>query len=170
MLCEECKAREATYTVSVLMGEESTTRHLCEECMSKMKNGMTAENIRHLLSSILSAITGGAEAPAEEQPDAVCPSCGMTLSRFTRSGRLGCAACYQAFREQLQPMLMQIHGRTRHVGRKPLASVEAQHTRTRREVLTQQMAQAVALEDFETAAALRDQLRALGSAEEADKA
>lgn len=58
-------------------------------------------------------------------------------------------------------MLQQLHGRTQHAGRQPLQSPTQQHTRTRREQLTRLMAQAVAAEDFETAAQLRDQLRAL---------
>lgn len=58
-------------------------------------------------------------------------------------------------------MLQQLHGRTQHAGRQPLNTVSAQQTRTRREQLTRLMAQAVAAEDFETAAQLRDQLRAL---------
>ena len=60
-------------------------------------------------------------------------------------------------------MLQQIHGRVQHAGRRPLESEEAQRTRTRQEELTRLMQQAVALEDFETAALLRDQIHALAS-------
>ena len=93
----------------------------------------------------------------------VCPRCHLTLSEFTRTGHLGCPKCYEAFREQLQPMLLQIHGRVQHAGRRPLATAEDQRKRTAAETLQRQMEQAVALEDFETAAQLRDQLRALSA-------
>ena len=169
MLCEECNEREATYTVSVMMGDETTTRHLCAECMSRMNANIAAGNIKTLLSSILSAITG---SPAEneatpEDNSTACERCGTTLSQFRKSGRLGCPGCYQAFREQLQPMLLQIHGRVQHAGRRPLPSEEEQQVRSRHDELTQQLAQAVAMEDFETAAVLRDQLRAMNASEEA---
>ena len=36
MLCEECHVNEANFTVSVVAGEETTVRHLCADCMSKM--------------------------------------------------------------------------------------------------------------------------------------
>lgn len=85
----------------------------------------------------------------------------MTLSEFTRTGHLGCPKCYEAFREQLQPMLLQIHGRVQHAGRQPLSTAEEQRKRSATELLQRQMEQAVALEDFETAAKLRDQIRAL---------
>ena len=82
-------------------------------------------------------------------------------SEFTRTGHLGCPKCYEAFREQLQPMLLQIHGRVQHAGRQPLSTAEEQRKRSATEQLQRQMEQAVALEDFETAAKLRDQIRAL---------
>lgn len=169
MLCEECGEREATYTVSVVMENETSTRHLCSECMSKMNAGIAAGNIKSLLSSILTAITGSTQEKTEEPVPAVtCHRCGTTLAQFTRSGRLGCPACYEAFHEQLQPMLLQIHGRVQHAGRRPLPTEQEQQIRSRREQLTRLMAQAVAAEDFETAATLRDQLRAMATAGEAE--
>lgn len=160
MLCEECKQKEASYTISVMVGGEVTTRHLCGDCMAKMNMDIASGNIKSLLSTILSAITGDT-APEHAEKDVVCPRCNMTLSEFTRTGHLGCPKCYEAFREQLQPMLLQIHGRVQHAGRQPLSTAEEQRKRSATEQLQRQMEQAVALEDFETAAKLRDQIRAL---------
>lgn len=160
VLCEECKTNEASYTISVMVGGEITTRHLCGDCMAKMNMDIASGNIKSLLSTILSAITGDT-APGSAEKDVTCPRCGMTLSEFTRTGHLGCPKCYEAFREQLQPMLLQIHGRVQHAGRQPLSTAEEQRKRSTTEQLQRQMEQAVALEDFETAAKLRDQIRAL---------
>ena len=160
VLCEECKTNEASYTISVMVGGEITTRHLCGDCMAKMNLDIASGNIKSLLSTILSAITGDT-APGSAEKDVTCPRCGMTLSEFTRTGHLGCPKCYEAFREQLQPMLLQIHGRVQHAGRQPLSTAEEQRKRSATEQLQRQMEQAVALEDFETAAKLRDQIRAL---------
>ncbi len=164
MLCEECKIREATVSVVVRAGNESTTRHLCAECVAKMNAQIASGRIMDLLSGILSAISG----PEDAQPprdDVTCPCCGTTLHQFLKSGKLGCAGCYDAFREQLQPMLLRIHGRAQHAGRRPARSEAQEQTRSRREELSRLMAQAVAVEDFETAAQLRDQLRALTAKE-----
>lgn len=170
-LCEECGVNEACYTISVMMGGQVTQRHLCADCMAKMNMNLAAGNIKHLLSSILSALTGGeaeqenAKAEIPPEKDVVCPRCNTTLSQFTRSGRLGCPGCYQAFREQLNTMLQQIHGRVQHAGRKPIDDEAAQRRRSLYERLNRQLEQAVAVEDFETAAVLRDQLRQLNAAE-----
>ena len=122
MLCEECKVNEASYTISVMVGGEITTRHLCGDCMAKMNMDIASGNIKSLLSTILSAITGDT-APVSAGEQVVCPRCHLTLSEFTRTGHLGCPKCYEAFREQLQPMLLQIHGRVQHAGRRPLAKM-----------------------------------------------
>ena len=168
-LCEECGVNEACYTISVMMGGQITQRHLCADCMAKMNMNLAAGNVKHLLSAIMSAISGGVEeaaanavAPAN---DVICERCNTTLSQFTKSGKLGCPNCYQAFREQLTPMLQQIHGRVQHAGRKPLDDEAAQRRRDVYERLSRQLEQAVAMEDFETAAILRDQLRSLTNAE-----
>lgn len=168
-LCEECGVNEACYTISVMMGGQITQRHLCADCMAKMNMNLAAGNIKHLLSAIMSAISGGVEetaanavAPAD---DVICERCNTTLSQFTKSGKLGCPQCYKAFREQLTPMLQQIHGRVQHAGRKPLDDEAAQRRRDVYDRLTRQLEQAVAVEDFETAAILRDQLKHLSNAE-----
>ena len=165
MICDECKQNEASYTISVMVGEEISQRHLCADCMAKMNMSIASGNIRGLLSTILTALNGGeppVDAPREE---IVCPRCRATWSRFCQTGRLGCPGCYEAFRAQLQPMLQQVHGRVQHAGRRPLNTEKAQRVRTLQEELAYQIEQAVALEDFETAATLRDRIRALSGGE-----
>lgn len=165
MLCEECKVNEACYTVSVTMDGEVSTRCLCQRCMNKMHAEMSHGNIDGLLRTIFSAVIGNASTNAPQE-EVLCPRCGTSLSRFTQTGRLGCPACYQAFHQQLQPMLQQIHGQVQHIGRRPLCTETAQRSRSRQEELSRQMAQAVAIEDFETAARLRDQLKVLAAQED----
>ena len=171
MLCEECHQNEASYTISVMMGEAVTQRHLCADCMAKMNMNIASGNMQKLLNAILNAINRGepedSERVEDNQPDISCPRCHMTLNRFVKTGRLGCPGCYQAFAAQLQPMLLQIHGRTQHAGRKPLQSETEQRTRYEQDELTRQLQQAVNAEDYERAAILRDRIRALLGKEEA---
>ncbi len=168
-LCEECGVNEACYTISVMVGGQVTQRHLCADCMAKMNMNLAAGNVKHLLGAIMAAITGGHEeesAPdVPPEKDVVCERCGTMLSQFTKSGHLGCPGCYTSFREQLTPMLQQIHGRVQHAGRKPLDTEAAQKRRALYDRLSRQLEQAVSVEDFETAAILRDQLRHLNTLE-----
>ena len=63
MLCEECHANEANFTVSVVAGEETTVRHLCADCMSRMNADLMKGGMNKLINTVLSAIqaTGGGE-------------------------------------------------------------------------------------------------------------
>ena len=76
MLCEECHVNEANFTVSVVTGEETTVRHLCADCMSRMNADLMKGNVRSLLNTVLSAI----QASAEERKEFSMPIFG----RFTQ--------------------------------------------------------------------------------------
>lgn len=165
-LCDECKAKEACYTVSVMMGDQVTQRRLCPDCMAKMNMNLSAGNVSKMLSAILSALTGNEEKSAPDVPpeeDVVCDRCHTTLSGFVKTGRLGCPNCYKAFAERLTPMLQQIHGRVQHAGRKPIDDESAQVRRTAYERLSRHLEAAIAVEDYETAAVIRDQLRRMNT-------
>lgn len=43
----------------------------------------------------------------------------MTFEEFKRTGRFGCAMCYNSFSEKLYPIFRRIHGNTKHVGKIP---------------------------------------------------
>jgi protein arginine kinase activator len=99
---------------------------------------------------------------AEDGPGAViCPGCGMRYSQFARTGRLGCAECYQAFQIQLQPILRRVHGATRHAGKAP--GLEGARLERRRQLqeLHDALELAIQKEEFEEAAGLRDKIRDL---------
>ena len=105
-LCDECKAKEACYTVSVMMGDQVTQRRLCPDCMAKMNMNFSAGNVAKMISAIMGALTGQGEekAPAAPQNEddaestVQCESCCTTLQQFVKGGKLGCAMCYTAFR------------------------------------------------------------------------
>ena len=52
MLCEECKLNEASYTISVMVGGEVTTRHLCGDCMAKMNMDIYKSRSNHHIISV----------------------------------------------------------------------------------------------------------------------
>ena len=72
---------------------------------------------------------------------------------------MGCAECYNSFYEKLLPSLTRVHGKTAHIGKRPInagggdaLNIEELKTRLEKAVLNQ---------DFETAAKLRDEIKAL---------
>ncbi len=159
MLCEECGINQAEVLMTTVINGESTTRHLCRECLKKYKAG----DLQAVLAAVLSAMT----SKNRETPDITCPTCGETYAEFQKTGMLGCADCYQAFRKELTPLITRVQGRAQHAGRRPPVSEEEQARQTRMEELRTLMEAAVAEENFEEAARLRDELRAMTPAKEA---
>ena len=160
MLCEECGKNQAEVMMTTVINGESTTRHLCRQCLKKYQAG----NLQAVLAAVLSSMTAKTQP---QIPDVVCPQCGQTYAEFQKTGMLGCAECYQAFRRELTPMITRVQGRTQHAGRRPPVSEEEQARQTRMEELRSLMEAAVAEENFEEAARLRDELRAMTPAKEA---
>ena len=56
MLCEECHVNEANFTVSVVSGDETSVRHLCADCMSRMNSDLVKGNMNNLINTVLNAI------------------------------------------------------------------------------------------------------------------
>ncbi len=157
MLCEDCGKNNADVVLTTVIDGESTTRRLCRECVKKYKTG----DIQSLLAAILSSMSA-----KTVENDLSCPACGTTFSEFRRTGMLGCAECYQAFRGEIEPLMTRLQGRAQHAGRRPPVSEEEQARRDKIEALRAKMEAAVAVEDFETAAVYRDKLRAVSEGRE----
>ncbi len=171
MLCDECGKNPAVFSVTIASGGGVSNRHLCAECMKQMESSLTQGNIHSFLSSIMSMLS-----PTQKESDLLkCAQCGLSYSDFERTGKLGCAGCYQSFQKELGPMLQRIHGSSQHVGRTPVHNHEPEAVQTtvpaeptqkelnekRMEELRQKMDEAVAVENFEAAAQYRDEMRAL---------
>ena len=97
----------------------------------------------------------------DEDTCAYCSHCFTSISTTMRTGRMGCAYCYQVFGHQAKSGLAKLKAPVPHVGRRPLTTEAAQQGRILQEQLTRQMQDAVLREDFEEAARLRDQLRSI---------
>ena len=156
MLCEECHKNPATVMITVLTGGESTIWHLCQECVNKMELSIEKGDMSSFLSSLLSILS------RQPKEDALhCETCGLTYEEFQNTGKLGCANCYHTFAEQLKPLLLRVHGRSQHAGRVPQSHIMERKLAQCISDLKARMELAVSIEDFEEAAAIRDEIRAL---------
>lgn len=88
-----------------------------------------------------------------------CTECGTTLVAIRKTGRVGCAHCYQTFRQHLEPLLRRVHGSLTHHGHRP----DGDHgpgdptpQGPALESLREELRRAIEAEDFENAARLRD--------------
>ena len=146
--------KAATLHITEILGEDQFEElHLCEECAHK-----------YLYEPQQKAKGGAAAAEEYDEPgvsNRECPVCGIKFVEFRNSGRLGCPHDYQEFREELTPLLENIHGETRHSGKSPRRLPQSKQTQAELVQLRKQLVQAVNREAYEEAARLRDQIRRL---------
>ena len=88
-----------------------------------------------------------------------CPVCGFGQSDFKKTGRLGCATCYQTFAEGLTPLLKGMHKGVAHVGKVPSRLAMTLERESRLKDLHRELRQAVTDENYESAAQIRDRIR-----------
>ncbi len=156
MECQSCKTRKATVHLTEIVNKEKRELHLCEQC-AQQQQGPTGMEIMGLISSAF----GGAEktsGPASQELR--CGTCGLAYADFRSRGRLGCPACYEAFRAQLEPLLEKIHGKVEHEGKSPGTPGTSDRSKEKHlTALRRQLQAAVRGEAYELAARLRDELR-----------
>ncbi len=159
MLCDDCKKNPATVRLIAIVDGNKTERNLCASCVARQKLQLRSDGVQSMLSAIIS----GAGKTTIKHPGLRCSACGMEYDDFLKTSRLGCAQCYQDFRAQLRPLLIRLHGRAQHAGRVPERVEDSLKALSRMEHLRREMDLAVACEDFEQAAALRDEMRMLAA-------
>lgn len=165
MTCQQCDEREAVVLLKRVEGGEVRIQHLCEKCAAERGVPDAEESAKTPLGAFLAAMGTdlAAESPLTSAAAlAECPGCGATLQDFRRTGRLGCATCWTTFEGPLRGLTRRVHGATRHVGEfyvRPGAEPPDQAALVRQ--LREQLSMAVADENFERAAELRDRLRGL---------
>lgn len=156
MKCDLCDEEAVVHLTQVVNGE-MTEVHFCEKHAQEqgvdlnspisitdilMGLGETKQNIAHELS------------PA-------CPSCGLARDEFRKTGRLGCSNCYETFMAELSVVVKAMHHSSQHVGKIPAR--EGIQTRVKSQIarLKKELDAAVAREDFEKAAQVRDQINSI---------
>lgn len=154
MKCQKCPKAATLHITEVITEDQFEELHLCEECANK-----------YLYEPQQKAGAKTGEVPAEEGEETAalnqreCPQCGIKFVEFRNSGRLGCAHDYQEFREELLPLLENIHGETRHCGKTPRRLPQNEQTQAELLTLRKQLQQAVTKEAYEEAARLRDRIK-----------
>jgi len=123
MLCEQCKAREATVKYVEVVNGVKTEHNLCGQCAAKLDIGPYTALFEgeFSLAQLLSGLLGiqNAEDDHEKLAEIVCPTCGATYEGFVKDSRFGCADCYSVFGPLLGENIRHLQGSDRHVGKRP---------------------------------------------------
>ena len=170
MLCQNCGKNEANTHIKQIINGDTAESHLCSECANHLGYSDMFSGFDFSLSDFFGGFLSDV-MPGHLIGDVKrCEKCGASFNDIVREGRVGCANCYRTFYDRLQPTLQRIHGRTRHTGKSsgsagahaPVQEKTAEELREEKiEALRRQMDEAVAEQNFEQAAKLRDEIRGL---------
>jgi len=155
MICEICGQREASVHVTEIESGQLRETHMCEECARKQGDKTGGPfSWADLLAGLASAVSESVVDPAVR-----CPVCGRGYADFRKTGRLGCSDCYSTFEDGLIPVIRRVHGATTHTGRCPTCRASDNTGVTNLSELRRRLREAVANEEYEEAARLRDTIK-----------
>lgn len=167
MICQKCKEREAVIHYTNVVNGMKSERHLCQTCAHEEQGDLfghmeqMALPLQQWISGLLLS-EAHHMTHAQKIPSIVCPTCHSTYEAFVKRGKFQCADCYTAFADALVPLFEKLHNKNYiHVGKIPKRSGEAMIFHRKLENLKQKLQNMVAIENFEEAARLRDEIRAL---------
>jgi len=148
-ICESCGKNPATVHVTQISQDESVVFHLCETCAAQKGIQITIQDepIEPAVQPQLAALS--------------CPRCGTTSSTIKKEGRAGCSHCYVVFNNEFTRILRQIHGTSRHKGKKRGDMLTISYNLNDINKLKDDLKAAVQSENFEEAALLRDEIKTL---------
>ena len=134
--------------MTTVVGGELKRTDLCAECA---RESGALHPSGFLSPEVL--LTG--PEPAAVVGHEKCPACGYPLDTLTKTGRLGCAVCYEKFSAHLTTALQESQKSLVHVGKRP------GRKNARREDLEAELQQLVRSEQYEEAARVRDRIAKL---------
>ena len=157
MMCDNCGKNPATTHLKTVVNGVVHENHLCSYCAANQGYG----NIGKLrLTNMLASMFG--ESISSGKPISKrCECCGASFSDIAQSGRVGCSECYNTFRQELMPSLNRLHGKAVHIGNAPYEQKPEETVQDKIKKLKAQLSDAIKAEEFENAAKLRDEIRAL---------
>lgn len=165
MLCEKCGRKEAEVYIKNTINGQETELNLCRECAEEGGYFSAFRSFSPWKSFLPDDLGLFSELVRPKSVSAAhtqtCPMCGMTAQQAAAGGRAGCAQCYTAFPDVFGPMIRRIHGDAEHKGAIPKSADGEITRRARLASMREALTKAIAEENFEQAAVLRDEIRAL---------
>ncbi|MFH1066438.1 MAG: UvrB/UvrC motif-containing protein [bacterium] len=159
MLCERCKSEEATVFVTQVINGETHKVDLCARCAKEM--GVTDVSGFSLADLLLNLHAEEPSLGSSLGEEVKCPKCDYTQEQLQKTGRMGCAECYETFKDLLRGFFKDFHRAAHHCGKKPARQIgligEEQHLKD----LQKELETSISEEKFEKAAWLRDQIKAI---------
>lgn len=166
MLCQSCGKNEATTHIKRVVNGETTQAHLCPKCVSQLGYGDVFSDFGFNFGDFFGGFFSQPAISNGNQTAQRCPMCGASFQEIVKSGKIGCAECYDNFYDLMLPSIQRIHGKTVHSGKVASNNEAVISKENIIEDLKAKLNQAIEEQNFEYAAELRDKIKQLESEDE----
>ncbi|RKX40176.1 MAG: excinuclease ABC subunit B [Verrucomicrobia bacterium] len=160
MKCECCHEKDATIHLTQVIDGNVKKLNLCPDCAQDsgidLNSPISITDVLLGLGAQLPSI-----GPAAPEFDLSCNRCQMTRAEFKKRARLGCPDCYNAFMGELSALTKAMHHSGQHVGKIPARQGNQARITAQIAALQKDIETAIAKEQYEVAANLRDKIKAL---------
>ena len=167
--CDRCKSNQSVYYFKCFIGSKAIEQSLCTECADELGipgTKIIGSSLEELVFESPVPAVGDGEGPSIL--DLTCDCCGTNLKDVGESGMLGCEQCYVIFSDALS---MGDAYLSRMDGEIPSEECEIDSAIAevfpdeivmtgKRNILEQRMGEAIANENYEEAAKIRDEINA----------
>ena len=113
------------------------------------------------LADLLLGLGASQQMEDSDSASTKCPQCEFSQADFKKTGRLGCAECYDHFEEGVEGMLKTMHKGTRHKGKAPAIWKKMKDYVDQLHELEIMLDKAISKENYENAAEIRDKITSI---------
>ena len=174
MLCQNCGENEANIKYTQIINGVRKEMTLCNKCAKELGVEDIHFNMPIHFSNFLEDMFEGDSlfnSSLLSSKTSICKTCQMKYDNFFENGFLGCEDCYDLFQNRIDPILKNIHGANRHVGRvgKMVGNKEIQNEKPKEkekqkselDTLKERLKQEIKEEKYEDEAKTRDEIKKL---------
>ena len=175
-MCQNCGKNEVTFKYTQVINGVKKEMNLCDKCARELglkdMNFSMPINFSSFLSDFFNDYSDSLLPSFMGTQTLQCKSCGNTFDDFVNRGEFGCSSCYDLFEDRITPILRNLQGATRHIGRgykeitpstgeKAPIKKESKKEESKLEKLQKDLQKAIKDERYEDAAKIRDEIKQL---------
>lgn len=174
VLCENCHLNEAEVKLSVKGQDGIQEKWVCSTCAQGGNPWTQDKQIEShqddiegafVVKQILQHLASKHGINFDEitfKEAKRCPTCQMTLRDIAHVGKFGCADCYDTFKEDIIGIVRRVQGgQFEHTGKTPHSSYKKLALKKQIEEKTNYLNHLIEEQEFEQAAVVRDEIKAL---------
>lgn len=184
MMCSNCGKKEANFMYTEIINGVKKEVRLCSDCARKLGylDNMSFNmplDFSNFFGDFLNEYDSLMPSLFAEKTKALkCSSCGTDYDEFLTTGQFGCSNCYDVFQDRIEPLLRQLHGDTKYLGKKSANRLSKINVNLEKEevkednklnTLKRNLKEAIKVENYEEAAKIRDEIKAIEEKEKGDK-